>query len=634
MVSLVLLSALGLAATLSAANLDETTLMPKFNLVSNCSFEAADEAGKPKGWDLYAQPQHFSLADDALHGQKALVAAAPEGTTKHTAARQTCTAIEGQELVLSAWLKVRRTDGKLIRVYLEFQDENEQRLSIQPADWAGNLDKWTKLEVKAQAPPLTARAVALVPYLFGSADVLVDAVSLASADGSPVTRPEAVVSNLRTVLRRPDYLRLAWDSNADAHVIEWRSLRPKRRPWQRVENVREREYTIILLSPDTEYEVRVSIAQPDFWDEKGQKIFLVKPAMSQPLVESTKAWQPRIWAGFKLWPSVHLGTFPDGTLYPCIEAYEGAFYVLEVRDSELYLSRVIPEDLKPEWTKLVVEREPGCYQGIPDTCILHDKLWITWNRQATGRPDYDITQSRQFLTYWDLTTNERGPTVTLEPEKPGRGTWEGGLAVLGGQLWVMWMEVRLEGDRRRTQIVCAPYDMEVGLGERVVWQDCPTVYPYGPSLSSIDGELALLFSDLAALEKEPQQEPLLWVLFDGKTFHGLRWLRTLGRHRYAKGVQFGRSFLLAYKSNSRWLKWSYRFHDIALTKLGPGAGDASTIAYVDDMKYNSSPDVTLYKGQIYVVYNKFEHAYDDLKAPTKLYGTFIGRIEPEVGTGG
>jgi hypothetical protein len=364
-------------------------------------------------------------------------------------------------------------------------------------------------------------------------------------------------------------------------------------------------------------------------DEKGRAVDLVKPATSEIIRAKTQPWQPRVWAGFKLWPTVHLDTFPDGTVYPCIEAYEDRFYVLEVRNGELYLSRVRPTDFKPEWTRVVVERVPDCYQGIPDTCVHKGKLWITWNRQATGRPGYEITQSRQLLTYWDLHRDERGPIVTIEPTEEGCGTWEGGLGVLNNQLWVVWLEVRVEDGLRRTTIVCTPYDDEQGFGEPIKWRDCPTVYPYGPSLASLDGSMALMFSDLAVVEKQPQQEPLLWALFDGKHFYGLRWIRSLARNRYAKGVQLGRSFLMAYKCNSRWTEWGYRFHDIALTKLGPGPGDATTCFYVDDMKYNSSPDMTVYEGQVYMVYNKFEHAYGDPNDPARLYGTFIGKIEPE-----
>lgn len=611
-------------------DVDQAALAPAHNLISNCSFEAQDKGGRPLGWDLYAQPQCFSLSSDAAHGSRSLRANAPAGIRAHTAARQWVRASAGQELELSAWIKVKRTDGQPVRIYLQFYDQAGQRLSTAHAQWSGKLGEWLRLTVRARAPDATARAAALVPYLFGAADVLADAVRLGPPRGGRVQRPSHRLENLRAVMRRPNWIRISWDSNADNHLVRWRTLGVRGASWNKAEYVREHTYSIVPLRPQTRYQIQVQTVADAFYDLNGKPVQVVSTAQSHPIEATTEPLAPRRWAGFKLWPTTHLNTFPDGTAYPCIEVHNDSFFIVEMRNNELYLSKVRPRDLKPEWTKLVIERVPGCYQGIPDTCIQGDRLWITWNRQATGKPDYHITQSRQLLTYWDLKSDTRGPVITIEPTRPGLGTWEGGVDVLRGQLWVTWLEVWTEDGRRRTNIVAAPYDPEEGFGQPAIWRDCPTVYPYGPSISPIDGELALVFSDLAALEKRQQTEPLLWTLFDGERFHGTRVLRSLGRNRYAKGVRVGRSFLMAYKCNARWMEWGYMFHDIALTKLGPAPGDMTTCYYVDDMKYNSSPDMTVYNGQVYLVYTKFEHAYGRKNDPAKLYGTFIGRIEPEV----
>ncbi|MCD6351151.1 MAG: fibronectin type III domain-containing protein [Armatimonadetes bacterium] len=629
----VMIVACGAAKT----GLDAGSLTPERNLLSNCSFEAVAK-GKPLAWALYAQPQFFSMTDDALHGEKALMADAPSPASeqiRHTAARQGVEVKDQTDYVLSAWLKVLRTDGKDIRIYLEFLDAKGKRLAISSAKWEGQQDEWTRLEVKARAPLGTAEARALVPYLYGGACVVVDAVRLAPASGK-IERPAATVSDLHLLLARPTDLRVAWQSDAHRFVVQWRAVGLRAHPWRDSPPVREQRYTVLGLKPAQKYQLRVRTIPRELINEKGKTVVVGQPVVSEPIAATTQPWQPRRWAGLKLWPTVHVPTFPDGTVYPSIEIYDDHLYLLEVRNGELYLSRLplwdgkSPVVPKPDWTRLVIEQAPGCYQGLTDTVIYDGKLWISWNRQATSKPDYEITQSRQLLTWWDLATDERGPIVTVEPTRPGYGTWEGGLAVLEGQLWVLWLEVRVEAGRRRAQIVCAPYRAEAGFGPPVRWSECPTVYPYGPSLAPLDGELALLFSDLAATEKTPDREPLFFARFDGHHFHGLRLLRSLGRHRYAKGAQLGRTFLLAYKSNARWLDYGYRFHDIALTKLGPGAGDVTTIPYADDMKYNSSPDITVYQGRAWLVYNKFEHSYGDPNDPARLYGTFLGIIEPEV----
>jgi len=51
---------------------------------------------------------------------------------------------------------------------------------------------------------------------------------------------------------------------------------------------------------------------------------------------------------------------------------------------------------------------------------------------------------------------------------------------------------------------------------------------------------------------------------------------------------------------------------------------------VDDVKYNSSPDITWHNGCLVYVYNKFEHLYGGRNDPGRLYGCSIGRLRPTV----
>ena len=51
-------------------------------------------------------------------------------------------------------------------------------------------------------------------------------------------------------------------------------------------------------------------------------------------------------------------------------------------------------------------------------------------------------------------------------------------------------------------------------------------------------------------------------------------------------------------------------------------------SWFDDVKYNSSPDVTWHDGRLVYVYNKFEHLYGSRTDLGKLYGCFLGTITP------
>ena len=50
--------------------------------------------------------------------------------------------------------------------------------------------------------------------------------------------------------------------------------------------------------------------------------------------------------------------------------------------------------------------------------------------------------------------------------------------------------------------------------------------------------------------------------------------------------------------------------------------------WVNDRKYNSSPDMAWQGDRIFVVYNKFEHLYGQRENPAIRYGDFIGSIIP------
>jgi hypothetical protein len=249
-----------------------------------------------------------------------------------------------------------------------------------------------------------------------------------------------------------------------------------------------------------------------------------------------------------------------------------------------------------------------------------------WNRQATGDPKYQIMDSRQHVLTYDFTTGETSKPVTIESTKPGCGTWEGGITVYQGKLWMMWLEVWLNEDkRRRTRVVLRPYE-DGKFTDTMVFENCPSVYPYGPSINTFGDKIILLWSDLAATEKAPESEPLYCTFFDGKKFSNNVMIHEKGRSRYAKGAQLGENFYCTYKCNTQYPKSGYMYHDLALTRIGPEAKEIATTYWVDDVKYNSSPDMTFYNGGLIVVYGKFEHAYGARHDPAICHGSFIGRI--------
>jgi len=361
------------------------------------------------------------------------------------------------------------------------------------------------------------------------------------------------------------------------------------------------------------------------------KVTTAKAVESSVITVQTKS-EPddRNFAELRLHPT---RLIPGGLrTYPCIESHGGLLWLVDGSLNLIKLDpntgKLIDKSLKPlaDWPM----DSPRGYMGIPDTTVLDDKLWVTYNVQATRNSDgYTINQSRQFLLSHDFTTGEVSKPVVVKPLKPEYGSWEGGVEVWHGELWVMHMDVWKQGDVRRTRIVLRTF-ADGRFGQPIVYENCPTVYPYGPSISVFDDKLILLFSDLAACEDDPNREPLLYTVFDGERFSKAHIVQDVGRNRYAKGVQIGDRFLCAYKCSAPYYeRFGYDYHDIALSMFTPGTdAEVQTTMYVDDRKYNSSPDVTLHDDRIFVVYNKYEHLYGRRDNPALFYGDFIGSLMP------
>jgi len=598
------------------------------NLLSNPSFEAArHRPDVPDEWSFYANSQYMSLARErALHGQHAILVDRPELTgIVHVAAKQVVPVVPDCEYTLSVWVNVEHSEGGTVSVYLDFLDADKQRIAIRRASETKPTGGWKKLSVAARAPANTAYAQLLVPYVDGRMRVLADCVALTShKDGRPVA--EGTVGGLAASRPTSSSIYLAWQSPWEHHEVDYR--REGEAAWTTIRNVWSDFHNVIMLDPQTRYEFCVRALPQKRIDENGKPLDAPEPSPSLVVQAATTAVEPKLWEGLRLWPTSHVPTFPGGQAYPCIEFYKDAFYLVEARGYAVHLSKLRQSDFGVEWTREIVPRvkEVSSYQGIPDTCIYQDKLWVMWNRQATGDPNYQIMDSRQLVLSYDFADERLSDPMVIEATTPGCGTWEGGLEVYQGNLWMMWLEVWLsEENRRRTRIVLRPCE-DGCFSDTFIFDACPSVYPYGPSVNVFGDRMILLWSDLAATEKDAEHEPLYCTLFDGRSFSPSVLVHDEGRSRYAKGAQLDESFYCVYKCNTRYPGSGYMYHDLALTRIGPDAGKISTTYWVDDVKYNSSPDMTAYGNGLVAVYGKFEHAYGRRHDPALNHGTFLGRI--------
>lgn len=429
------------------------------------------------------------------------------------------------------------------------------------------------------------------------------------------------LDHLRVGQRSGQSLSLEWDSTLTSHEIDYRPEASS--AWQTVKSVNETSYNLIMLEPSTRYEVRVRGLRGEGAPETSISLF----------AQTTSSTPSRHFAGFELPPTRHLDTFTSqgGVWYPTLEYAEGFLWAVEYYGGSIHLSKVKPGSYDVLWTKEIIPQgrnDRSVYQGIMDTTVLRSKLYVCWNFQDTNNPEgYQITQSRQILKSYDLATGELSDPVEIKAAKPGAGAWEGGVEAWNGKLWVMNMDAWMEGKNRRTRIVLRSFEGGK-FSEPIVYDNCPTPYPYGPSISVYKDKLLLMFSDLAAYEKDKNREPLYYTLFDGKSFSPARLVYDNGRSRYAKGVQMGDQFVCVFKTNAPYYKSEgYKYHDIAFSVIEPLTGKVQTTMAVDDLKYNSSPDITrLDDNHALFVYGKFEHNYTNKADPVTNHGGFIGEI--------
>lgn len=623
-----------LIAVVAQVGPDPSLLRPTVNLVSNCSFEAVDEAGQPLGWSVADDPLSVVVSGwHALHGRHCLLVNTPEGATAEAegpAAWQSVSVDPAVDYVLSAWLRGASSCVGAVLLAVEFRDEAGQPLGKQQASWTGTPGEWAVVTLRFSAPPGTHRAVVQFLAPPAGSEVAVDAVSLTRADRKPPRRHEPPgVSNLRVAFLQPTWALASWEGAAAAYVVEWRPA-GRHASWQRAEGVMENFYAIVNLAPNTSYEVRVAAVAVPFYDEGGRPLALAAPAPTRLLSFRTPSVEPRRWAGFRAWPAFRLDTFPDGVTAAALEAVGDRLYVLEVREGALYLSQVVPDTRRVEWTKLVVEPKADVDLAAPDMCATGQQLWIAWDsvpRSAEAPPG----APRRCVTSWDLTTGLRGEIVAIEPMSGFTATLGGSVAPFRGTCWLAWAE-RPEGEHA-SRIVLAPFNPESGLGARVIWDDCPAAHPRGPCLIPTDGDLGLAFTNIPEPRSEGGYEPLLWATFSRQRFTGLRALLSFGRASHPRGIRFGYFMVLAFESKTRFDRPDTGFTDIWLMRLGPGAGDITTFPYADDYKHNASPDLALCQGDAYVAYVKFEREPQAGTRPPKSYGTYLGRLEPEVKPG-
>lgn len=620
-------------AALSGADL--ARLAPQRNLLSNGSFEAVDGT-LPRAWE---RPAHFEFVKaetgSALHGEYALAVDCPAAAAgAEVSSGQFLPANPRCTYQLTGWVNLVADRGATLGFRLLAQDRQRRVLAREEVWLQERVSGWQALSVQLTAPSQTSWLEVQAPVVRGGAKVLFDALSLnitAGPRGLP-SGPSPAGLLARKVW--PNAALLTWESLPGAFDLQYRALPSSPRRWETTPVLTEPHETLLELQADTDYAVRVRLALPTYYDEQGQVARSpLRPAESDVLTMHTPPLQPRRWNLLRLWPTAPLGTFRADQSYPCVEAYQSRLYVVECQDGGVHLSRVQPAGPRVEWTRQLLPRpENGqVLVGLVDTALLHDQLYVTYCLQPTNGGAGRFSQSRQMLAVYDLALDRLvGEPRALPALRPQAGTYSAGLAVFRDQVWAAWLEAWEEGTKRYTRLLLGPVSTAEPTPPQP-WDAAPSNYLIGPGLGVFEGQLVVAFTDGAAADQRPGYEPLFAARYDGVVWRSPQKLADLGRNRYPRGVQWGDSYYLLHRTDAPYPSDNGLYQDLTLTVLGPRGLRLDTTPYVDDMTYNTCPDVAVLDNTLYIVYQKYDRAYGDPEHPARSLGTFLGKIETGAG---
>jgi hypothetical protein len=605
-------------------------LHPSRNLLSNGSFEALAD-GRPLSWETTGGAAPYdAVAGEGVHGSHAVLVDTP-GADASTGLglRQMVPATVQCTYELHGWLKVVEGRGGRVALGWAALDHRQHLLAQGETVLAGEQGRWTGLGVTFQPPPGTAWLVITAPLVYGGARLLADAFSLEVAHGPqrPVSGP--AVDGLLVREAGSNWACLAWTPLPGEFQVRYRAHAA--RTWAVCPAEADAHCTLLGLTPDADYECLVELAPVPYYDGGGQSgIAPWRRRTSRPLTLHTLPWQPRAWNQLRLWPTQPLGVFAGAQSFPGIEAHDGALCVIECVGGAIHLSRVHPDDLRLEWSREAIAPPPPplVLAGCVDSCVLGDRLYLTYNLQRSDSKGDPLADARQWLAVYDLAQGRLlGEAAELRPARPGASTYGAGLAVVAQRVWVTWLETWVEAGKRRSRALLASAD-DLGSGSQpVAWEEGPPGLFWGPALGAFEGQPLLLGSDLAPTTGAPDVEPLVCVRVNGNQFRGLQTLSSLGRNQFPRGVQVGDTFYMVHRTDVAYPTHRGMYQDLMLTALGARGMAVTATPYVADMTFNTWPDIAALGDTLYVVHQKLSHVYGDPDHPARAYGTYIGRIE-------
>ena len=601
----------------AAVRFEARELAPDRNLVSNCSFEAATE-GLPPSYALLVGPAAFALTrEPALHGQVALQVSAPADAAAPAVLAQSVPGCGRSTYELTGWVRPQAGSGE-VRLALEVLGRQQRVLAREESGPpAAGVGEWQRLTVSLRAPQDT-ELVRLSIVAPPGAAASVDALRLAIVGGPKRGSCGPHVWDLHATRTEATWVMLQWAGPVGKYEVSTREPKWPRRQRTVFGDIREPWYSLVGLTRDTTYEVRVRLLWPTHYDEQGQAVVPpAQPAETAPLVVTTGPWESREVGTLRVWPFAPLQPFGGKGHNPRLEAARAHLYLAEECDGGIGLAKVVPDTRQAVWTKqIIAPPAEGPAPVLLDMQILGETLFVLTRRGPEALS----------LTGFSVETDEAGPEVVLQPVTAPARLGGASLASLRDELWLQWVEETGTGDEQRGTL-------QVGLlaGDRLTktfaWSGAPARDPGEASAASLGDELLIPFCDRKAEDSTPGNPALELVTFDGLSFGGLRKLRDMGCSRGARGQQLGPNLYVVFTSDANYLGLAGRYRDIMLATVPQDGLGLEMVNLLDDEKCNLTPDLAALGESLWTVHEKLDAAPSAAAPEPRNWGVFLGRID-------
>ena len=431
-----------------------------------------------------------------------------------------------------------------------------------------------------------------------------------------VAQPAELIANVRVVATAATHLQLNWEGQAEAYRVKYGvygSGYGEKIAYGPV--VARGPVTLVTLTPETQYVLRVQALEPEpeETEEKASNVI----DESKPLAATTGPWQPREWENLLLWPSRHVPTFPGGTTFPAVAAYEDELVMVECYERAIHVSRIDPETVGVLSAKLAIPAEGKWRREDLDAVVVKDTLWLTWLEPVSGGYRHG---SRHMIASYDLQSGvATGPLVIAGGLYSGDWRYGCELANSDGEIWVLWTAV---WGGKGTNM--ARYDPFTGLQQPSSEWCVGQLRSAGAAAVELAGEL---FVTGLMGKADAQVWPVggerwgLWaVRFNGQDFYEQRMLRGRGWYSSPTGAAVGGNIVVGYAKATQ-----EELSDIDITLTSAEGGEVTSTSYIRDGTYNSAPDMVALGDAIYLVYNKWSATPHNSRSVN--HGTYLAKIE-------